>query len=194
MPDRDDVVDAVAAQLGQVGVKATIQALDLAAFNDRWVAHTMDGLFSVRWNNFSDPGTLNLLASCSGFLSFSCSQAADAAFSQGEGTLDDAARVKAYQQAMRALNDEPFAIYLTTRSALFGVSDRVSGWKPSASGYLYATKTRSSGNPRLIALAAYGRDLPGRAGYGGGVSTRMPTVVSRSAGSSCTPGRSPPTC
>jgi peptide/nickel transport system substrate-binding protein len=140
--DRDDVVDAVAAQLGQVGVNVTVQTLDLSAFNDRWIAHKMDGLFFVRWNNFSDPGTLNLLASCNGFLSFFCSPAADEFFTQGEATLDDAVRVKAYQQAMGALADDPFAIYLTTRSALYGVSDRVSGWTPSASGYLYATDAR----------------------------------------------------
>ena len=102
----------------------------------------MDDLFFVRWNNFSDHGTLNLLASCNGFLSFFCSTAADGFFSQGEGTLDDALRVRAYQQAMGAMSDDPFAIYLTTRSALFGVSDRVSGWKPSASGYLYATEAQ----------------------------------------------------
>jgi peptide/nickel transport system substrate-binding protein len=138
-PDRDDVVDAVAEQLGQIGVKVTVQTLDTSAFNDRWVSHKMDGLFFVRWNNFSDPGVLNLLASCNGFLSFSCSTAADGFFSQGESTLDEAARTKAYQQAMRALNDDPFAVYLTTLSALYGVSDRVSNWKPSASGYLYAT-------------------------------------------------------
>jgi peptide/nickel transport system substrate-binding protein len=137
--DRDDVVDAVAAQLGQVGVNVTVQTLDLSAFNDRWIAHKMDGLFFVRWNNFSDPGTLNLLASCNGFLSFSCAPVADEFFGQGEATLDEAVRVKAYQQAMGVLADDPFAIYLTTRSALYGVSDRVSGWKPSASGYLYAT-------------------------------------------------------
>jgi peptide/nickel transport system substrate-binding protein len=102
----------------------------------------MDELYFVRWNNFSDPGTLVLLASCNGFLSFFCSPAADTFLSQGEATLDEAARVKAYQQALRALNDDPFAIYLTSLSALYGVSDRVSGWKPSASGYLYATEAR----------------------------------------------------
>ncbi len=140
--DLDDVVQAVAAQLGQVGVKVNVQSLDPGAFNDRWVAHSMDGLFFVRWNNFSDPGTLGLLAGCQGFLSFSCSSAADGFVTQGEATLDEAARVKAYQQALRAWNDEPFAIYLTTLSALYGVSDRVSNWHPSAAGYLYATEAR----------------------------------------------------
>jgi hypothetical protein len=42
---------------------------------------------------------------------------------------------------MRALNDDPFAIYLTSLSGLYGVADRVSGWQPSASGYLYVTNT-----------------------------------------------------
>jgi peptide/nickel transport system substrate-binding protein len=140
--DLDDVVQAVAAQLGQVGVKANIQSLEPGAYNDRWVAHKMDGLYFVRWNNFADPGTLGLLATCQGFLSFFCSPAADQSITQGEATLDETARVKAYQSAMRAFDDDPFAIYLTTLSALYGVSDRVSNWKPSASGYLYATEAQ----------------------------------------------------
>jgi peptide/nickel transport system substrate-binding protein len=140
--DLDDVVQAVAAQLGQVGVKVNIQSLEPGAYNDRWLAHNMDGLYFVRWNNFSDPGTLGLLASCNGFLSFFCSPRADTFLTQGEATLDESARTKSYQQALKALNDDPFAIYLTTLSALYGVSDRISNWKPSASGYLYATEAR----------------------------------------------------
>jgi peptide/nickel transport system substrate-binding protein len=139
--DRTDLLDAVAAQLGQVGVRVKVQVFDGGAFNDKWVGHNMDGLFFVRWATFADPGTLNLLASCSGFLSFSCAPTADTFFKQGESTFDQAARARAYQQAMQALNDDPFAIYLTSLSGLYGVADRVSGWQPSASGYLYVTNT-----------------------------------------------------
>jgi peptide/nickel transport system substrate-binding protein len=140
--DRSDLVDAVAAQLGQVGVRVKVQVFEGGAFNDKWVGHNMDGLFFVRWATFADPGTLNLLASCTGFLSFSCAPAADPLMVQGESTLDQAARAKTYQQVMKALADDPFAIYLTTLSGLFGVSDRVTGWKPSASGYLYVTEAQ----------------------------------------------------
>jgi ABC-type transport system substrate-binding protein len=58
---------------------------------------------------------------------------------QGEGTLDQAVRGRAYQQAVQALNDDPFAIYLSTLSVLYGVGGRVADWKPGSSGYLYAT-------------------------------------------------------
>jgi ABC-type transport system substrate-binding protein len=122
-----------------VGVQVTIQTLDVGAFNDRWTAHNLDGLFFVRWNNFADPGTLPLLAGCDGFLSFFCSPAADPLMKQGESTLDQAVRGRDYQQAVQALNDDPFAIYLSTLSVLYGVGGRVADWKPGSSGYLYAT-------------------------------------------------------
>ncbi|HEV7663281.1 MAG TPA: ABC transporter substrate-binding protein [Chloroflexota bacterium] len=138
--DRTDLIDAVAAQLGQVGVRVNVQVFDGGAFNDKWLAHNMDGLFFVRWATFADPGTLNLLAACNGFLSFSCSPSADTFFKQGESTFDQAQRASAYQQAMTALNDEPFAMYLTSLSGLYGVANRVSSWKASASGYLYVTE------------------------------------------------------
>jgi peptide/nickel transport system substrate-binding protein len=134
-----DVVQAVASQLGAVGVQVTIQTLDVGAFNDRWTAHNLDGLFFVRWNNFADPGTLPLLAGCDGFLSFFCSPTADPFMKQAESTLDQAARGRDYQQAVQALNDDPFAIYLSTLSVLYGVGGRVADWKPGSSGYLYAT-------------------------------------------------------
>ncbi|GAC1317271.1 MAG: ABC transporter substrate-binding protein [Chloroflexota bacterium] len=137
--DRTDLIDAVAAQLSQVGVRVTIESLEGGAFNDRWLAHGLSGLFFVRWATFADPGTLNLLASCNGFLSFSCAPAAEPFLAQGESTFDQATRTSAYQAAMRAYNDDPFAIDLTTLSSLYGVSARVSGWAPSAAGYLYAT-------------------------------------------------------
>jgi peptide/nickel transport system substrate-binding protein len=138
-PDRSDLVDAVSAQLQQVGVRVNVQTLEGGAFNDRWLAHTLDGLFFVRWATFADPGTLNLLASCAGFLSFSCAPAADPLLQRGESTLDTTTRTRAYQQAMQAFNDDPFAIYLTTLASLYGIADRVTGWQPSAAGYLYVT-------------------------------------------------------
>jgi peptide/nickel transport system substrate-binding protein len=139
--DRGDLIDAVAAQLSQIGVKVNVQVFESGAFNDRWIGHNLDGLFFVRWVTFADPGTLNLLASCNGFLSFSCSTTADTFIQQGESTLDEAVRTKSYQQAMKVLNDDPFALYLTTLSGLYGVSNRVTGWMPSSSGYLYVTDT-----------------------------------------------------
>jgi peptide/nickel transport system substrate-binding protein len=134
-----DVVQAIGSQLGAVGVQVNIQTLDVGAFNDRWTAHNLDGLFFVRWNNFADPGTLALLAGCDGFLSFFCSPSADGFLRQGESTLDQAVRGRAYHQALQALDDDPFAIYLSTLSVLYGVSGRVPDWKPGSSGYLYAT-------------------------------------------------------
>jgi peptide/nickel transport system substrate-binding protein len=137
--DRSDLIDAVAAQLGQVGVRVKVQVFEGGAFNDKWVGHTMDGLFFVRWATFADPGPLNLLASCNGFLSFGCAPAADAFLKEGESTFDQTQRAAAYKQAMKAFNDDPFAIYLTSLAGLYGVADRVTGWKPSPSGYLYVT-------------------------------------------------------
>ena len=39
-------------------MRVNVQTLEGGAFNDRWLAHTLDGLFFVRWATFADPGTL----------------------------------------------------------------------------------------------------------------------------------------
>ncbi len=137
--ERTDLVEAVAAQLGQVGVRARIQTLETGAFNDRWVKKSFDGPWFVRWSTFADPGVLNMLASCDSFLSTFCSPTAEPYLKQGEATLDPTRRVEAYQRALRALNDDPFAVYLNGVVSLYGVSDRVAGWQPSSASYVYAT-------------------------------------------------------
>jgi peptide/nickel transport system substrate-binding protein len=126
---KPDVAQAIVAQLGQVGIKVNLNTLTTAVFNDRWIKKQLDPLYFVTWNTFTHPALLDLLAGCKGFISSFCNQTAQPFLDQGGATLDQAAQVKAYSDAMKVLANDPFGIYISATNALYGVSAKVEGWK-----------------------------------------------------------------
>lgn len=127
---KSDVAEAVIAQLGQVGIKVTLNPLPTDVYNDRWVKKQLSPMYFVTWNTFTHPGLLDLLAGCKGFLSSFCSEQAQPFLDQGGQTLDESVQATAYGKAIETLATDPFALYLYAGNALYGVSPKVQGWKP----------------------------------------------------------------
>jgi peptide/nickel transport system substrate-binding protein len=136
------VAEAIVAQLGEVGVNVKLNVLETAVYNDRWIKKQLSPLYYNRWNTFSDPALLDLLAGCKGFLSAFCSTDAQTSLDAGGGTLDQAKRDTAYKQAVKALADDPYAIYLYQLKSLTGVSSKVQGWKAHATSYVILTNAK----------------------------------------------------
>jgi peptide/nickel transport system substrate-binding protein len=134
--------EAVAAQLADIGVNVKLNVLETAVYNDRWVKKALDPMYFNRWSTFSDPALLDLLAGCKGFLSAYCNQDAQQFLDAGGGTLDQAKRDAAYQQAVKVLNDDPYAIYLYQLKSLTGLSSKVSGWKAHGTSYFLFTNAK----------------------------------------------------
>jgi len=138
------VAEAMVAQLGEVGVNVKLNVLETAVYNDRWIKKQLSPLYYNRWNTFSDPALLDLLAGCKGFLSAFCSTDAQTFLDAGGGTLDQSKRDTAYKQAVKALADDPYAIYLFQLKSLTGVSSKVQGWKAHPTSYLILTNAKVS--------------------------------------------------
>jgi peptide/nickel transport system substrate-binding protein len=138
---KQDVPQAIIAQLGQVGIKVNLNALPTDVFNDRWVKRTMDPMYFVTWNTFTHPALLDLLAGCKGFISSFCNNDAQKFLDQGGGTLDQAAQTTAYTQAAKVLATDPFGIYISADNALYGLSSKVSGWKAHGITVVLGTNT-----------------------------------------------------
>lgn len=136
--------EAVAAQLGEIGVNVKLNVLETAVYNDRWVKKGLDPMYFNRWSTFSDPALLDLLAGCKGYLSAFCDQDAQQSLDAGGATLDQTKRDAAYQQAVQILADDPFAIYLHQLESLTGTSTKVSGWKAHGTAYLILTNAKMS--------------------------------------------------
>ena len=138
---KPDVAQAVIANLGQVGIKVTLNALPTDVFNNKWIGKQLDPLYFVTWNTFTHPALYDLLAGCKGFISSFCSQDAQKYLDQGGATLDQAAQKTAYQAAAKVFATDPFAIYLNSTNALYGVSSKVSGWKAHGITVVLGTDT-----------------------------------------------------
>jgi peptide/nickel transport system substrate-binding protein len=134
--------EAVVAQLADVGINVKLNILETAVYNDRWVKKQLSPLYYTRWNTFSDPALLDLLAGCKGFLSAYCNENAQQFLDAGGATLDQDKRDVAYKQAVQALADDPFAIYLFQIKSLTGTSTKVQGWKAHGTSYVLFTNAR----------------------------------------------------
>jgi peptide/nickel transport system substrate-binding protein len=138
------VAEAIVAELGDVGVNVKLNVLETAVYNDKWVKKQLSPLYYNRWNTFSDPALLDLLAGCKGYLSAFCNQDAQKFLDAGGATLDQAKRDTAYQQAVQLLADDPYAIYLYQLKSLTGLSSKVSGWKAHSTSYVILTNAKVS--------------------------------------------------
>ena len=125
---RQDVAEAIAAQLGDVGIRCAIKALEYTQFNQTW----KDGTAPLRmatWSPLYDPSTLlGLVFAKEGYLSRYISEEASELIAQGAAETDAAKRTSLYQQLGRVMHDDPAAIYLWNLTGIYGVSARAGAW------------------------------------------------------------------
>ncbi len=139
--ERQDVVEAVAAMLGDVGVVASVQASEGATFNERWADPNAPALRFATWRPLYDPHTLlSLVFASDGFLSRHRNSRVDQLISAAAAEVDRARRDALYQELGRVLVEEPAAIYLWNLSSLYGVREGLEGWTPRGDEYIIPTQ------------------------------------------------------
>jgi peptide/nickel transport system substrate-binding protein len=126
-----DVIDAVAGYLSEVGVDATIQDYELGQFNQNWIERAQSMLWAARWGNTPDPQSIELFASCNGWISRYCNEDVTMHLEAARDTLDQDARAEHYAAASRLLHDDPLGIYLNTAAQIYGLDTGVENFRPS---------------------------------------------------------------
>lgn len=138
--ERADLVQAIAGQLGDVGIKIKAQAQEDAVFNAGWKDAKAAPLRYATWRPLFDPYTLlSLVVSNQGFLSRYDSPTVQPLFDSFATETDAAKRADVARQLGKALHDDPAAIYLFDLTSLYGVSANVTAWTPRADDYIIAT-------------------------------------------------------
>ena len=139
--EREDVVAAIAGQLAEIGVQATIQAVDPAVFNQTWNDPATAPMRFATWRPLFDPYTLlSLIVSDTGFLSRHANPAAQALIDAGANEADEPTRARIYRDLGQVLHDEPAAIYLYRLTAFYGLDENVPDWTPRSDEYVIATR------------------------------------------------------
>ncbi len=138
--ERDDVVTAIAGQLGDVGIRVTLQPVEKATFNATWTDPKAAPLRFSTWRPLFDPYTLlDLVVSAKGYLSRHDNPKVQSLIEAAAVEADETERTATYQRLGALLRDEPAAIYLYNLTARYGVSSAVPAWTPRPDDYIIPT-------------------------------------------------------
>ena len=129
--EHSDVIDAVAGYLSEVGVDVEIQEYELGRFNQNWMDRTQSMLWAARWGNTPDPQSIELFASCNGWITRYCNKEVTALLEAARDTLDQEERAGHYAAASQLMHDDPLAIYLNTSTQIYGLRAGVENFRPS---------------------------------------------------------------
>lgn len=136
-----EVSQAIASQLGEVGVKAEVEPLELNAFRSVVIGGQAQGKVKgvFLWNWGAKPGEAD--SAMSGFIqtgaisSYYSNPDVDKQILAARQAPDDAARTQAYTQLQATLKEEAPVIFLYQADDLYGVSERTD-WKPRLDQYI----------------------------------------------------------
>ncbi len=143
--ERLDITQAVAAQLGDVGIDTGVTQKELAVFNapDQWSGEAKDAaeLRLITWRPLFDPYTLlSLMFSENGFLSRFDDPVIDGLIGAFSSEADPEKRAAIGRELGKEMHDNPAAIYLYSLTAIYGVAKDAPEWSPRADEYVIATR------------------------------------------------------
>jgi len=132
-----EIAEAVAATLGDSGIRATVSVGEASVLNTQWdpKAPKERDLYFTSWGNGSlDPYDImnpTLMTQARGNRSGFSNAEVDSLLKAAETEPDRAKRADMYKQAQAIVNAEAPWIFLWLPQDIYGVSKRVSGWRPS---------------------------------------------------------------
>ncbi|MCO5219132.1 MAG: ABC transporter substrate-binding protein [Thermomicrobiales bacterium] len=138
---RTDILEAISAQLEEVGVRVTIETAELAAFNQDWPNPEAPALRYATWRPMYDPYTfVNLVVKSDGYLSRYANPLVDELIATAATEPEEGTRNDYYAEIGRELQSSPAAIYLWNLVTNFGVSSTIQGWTPRGDEYVLALR------------------------------------------------------
>lgn len=141
--ERDDILQVIAAQLGEVRINVSLQATELATFNGSWQDPESAPLRFVTWRPVFDPHTLlSLMFASTGPLSRHRDTMADELIRQGAVEPDPDSRAGTYRQLGRHFQETPPAVFLWNLTSTYGVKNVPGTWKPRGDEYIIPTQVK----------------------------------------------------
>jgi len=123
----EEVVQVVASQLEEIGVKTRIVEMQFSTYMDRYLKTKELGrmsLLSQAWPTIDADGLLTLFAPGNMYAYWN-DEAFGKALEDGRTTMDKASREEAYKRATEIMCDEAPALFLYTQPTTFGVSNNI---------------------------------------------------------------------
>ncbi|MDQ3539402.1 MAG: ABC transporter substrate-binding protein, partial [Chloroflexota bacterium] len=140
--ERDDILQAIAANLADVAINVSLQSVDLATFNGTWTEPDSAPLRLVSWRPVYDPHTLlSLMFASTGPLTRHNDARSDELIQGAGREPDPSRRAELYRELGRHFQDAPPAVFLWNLTSIYGVRDFGMGWSPRGDDYVIPTST-----------------------------------------------------
>ena len=132
------VAQAVAAQLGAVGITVNQEVREYGAYVGELFAGNAPDLFLIGWGNAPLDADFIFypLLRTDELLSYYSSPELDALLDEAHATLDRGVREEAYGAALELIQDEAPVIFLYKQRDAYGLSDRLE-WEPRPDEFLW---------------------------------------------------------
>ena len=139
-----DVLTALVDYFADVGVTAELEVIEPGLGNQRLLAGDYDPLFMSYW--YPAETFFHFLIRCEGLISTYCNPDLEPLLAEEKVTLDIDARNEIIWQITDVLREEAPALYLWNSESTTGINtDKVSGWKSHARGWIMFTDVSVSG-------------------------------------------------
>jgi peptide/nickel transport system substrate-binding protein len=130
----EESAEYIAAQLGEVGIKAKVELMEWNAYRDAGrIPGKESGAFDLKYgwnsNEWFDGSRIVAHITCRGTSSKSCNPTVDELMDKAIKTIDPKARDQQYQQVWAELNRDPYSIMLLQHNLIYGVSNQLQ-WQP----------------------------------------------------------------
>ena len=137
--ERKDLVEAIAAYLGDVGIRVTVNVQEVATFNAGWADPSASPLRFASWRPMFDPfNLLFLVFSATGYLSRHNNPDIQALIDMAAIEPDPSFREQDYITLGNLMKDQPAAIYLWDLTAIYGTAAGLN-WSPRADDAIVPT-------------------------------------------------------
>ena len=127
----EEIMQAIANQLGKVGIKANLQFVE----NSTWTPKNLSGDFDMSVSGYGKSVEADTVITGVRWLSenskFYGNPQLDAAVNRARATFDRTERIKVYRTADRILREDAAGLFSHAQSELFGVSKKFP-WRPWA--------------------------------------------------------------
>jgi peptide/nickel transport system substrate-binding protein len=134
---RVDVAEAIAAQLGEVGFRASIKVSEYAEFNANWANPDAPALRMVTWSPLYDPHTLlSLVFDSEGYLTRYTNDEVDVLIDEASVETDPEARASVFRDMMSVMRDDAPVVFLWNLTAGYGVAQDAAAWEPRGDEYV----------------------------------------------------------
>jgi len=131
-----DIANAVAGMMSQAGVKTSVNVVEGGVWSQLDRNRDQGPMYQVGWFSVGDADFNTVWYTEASKRNYWTNAEFDKLWQEARSTMDEAARLRAYNRMMEIMHDEVPSIFLVGLPRISGRSDRVTGWKPSRDSLL----------------------------------------------------------